>query len=237
MRAAISIFAILLVAGCSQSGLSPREGPHDYASYITTLYEKPEMIATPAAPPRFPVKLAIAQIGEMAPSQQVLERLQSERSLFAAVTSIPGMFSDWESHRSDNPAAVRENSRVQIERSPRLARDLGMDYLFVYGGTIDHDTHSNPLAFFDWTIIGAYIVPGKNVAASGKACGALIDLATGRVLLVSNVQDEKHSLSSTAASDGAELHMINTLRAELALRLAHQFVSDCKQRGTALIGG
>src|SRR5690606_33950752 len=69
-RAAASIVCGLLIAclGCTQVGLSSREQPgQDFSTYIHSLYDQP---AAPAAGETtlrqadFPVRLAVAQIGE-----------------------------------------------------------------------------------------------------------------------------------------------------------------------------
>src|SRR5439155_12462927 len=94
MRSAIRITTILAaaaLAGCTSNGLSPREvRGRDYSSYVLSMYD-PDVRASAgqdaAQPPAVatPARIAVAQVGEVAPPLEMLEVLRRDRLAFASV--------------------------------------------------------------------------------------------------------------------------------------------------------
>src|SRR5687767_6294874 len=178
MRALFTIAALVLsLAGCQRTGLSPQEQQGQYQNYIAALYDSPRVAGSPVASPGAatvpgatlagPIRLAVAQLGEVTPSADAIEQLRAQPQLFAVVQPLPAS-SDPARQYHNPPADPRGEAKVHLERMMRLAADLGTDYLYLYGGTVDYGTESNPLSVFDLTIIGAFIVPGKTVKAEAK---------------------------------------------------------------------
>src|SRR5688500_11085642 len=144
MKALTMTVLALVMVGC-QAGLSRRESPSDFGSFVTTLYDQ----QNPQAPGddgrgalRLPARGVAAQIGEVAPPESVMSILRTEWALFSDVRGMPGSFTDQRWH-NETAEATRQRAQQQVERMRRVATDLGGDYLYVYGGTIDHDTNSN----------------------------------------------------------------------------------------------
>ena len=93
MKHVFFILLVLSIAGCS-SGLSPRETrTQNYPAFIMSLYENPKP-PQPAPPPTLPMRIAIAQIGEIAPPQAMLDHLRQRGELFSRVEGIPAVFED-----------------------------------------------------------------------------------------------------------------------------------------------
>jgi len=230
MKNALSIVVLLAIAGCS-SGLSPRETrTQNYPAFILSLYDNPK----PAAPTQAltaPMKVAVAQIGEIAPPQAMLEQLRQHPELFSRVEGIPGVFEDAGSNGNSAPLnpSERQQVRERMARIQRLAQDVGMDYLFVYGGSVDHYVRENPLQVLDLTIVGAFVIPSREVRAAGKAAGALIDNRTGAVVLITSADTEKTGLASATTEDGKQKKVLEETRESLNLRLADQFAARCRE--------
>ena len=177
------------------------------------------------------MKVAIAQVGEIAPPQLMLDHLRQRDELFARVEGIPGLFE--ELYCSNNQGALNASERQQVRdrvsRLQRLAQDLGMDYLFIYGGSIDHYVRENPLQVLDLTIVGAFVVPSREIRAIGKAAGALIDVRSGAVVFITSADAEKTGLASATNEDGKQLKVLQDTRESLHLRLADQLAARCKE--------
>src|SRR5687767_12437367 len=84
--------AVALAAGCVENGLSLREeGRQTYTNYLYSEYD-PAAIAQSSAPatqPTYPIRVAVAQVGEVSPPLPLVERLRKETALFARVEGIP----------------------------------------------------------------------------------------------------------------------------------------------------
>ena len=226
----------VLLAGCTSSGLSPREvHGQDYSTYVYSMYDAPAN-AAPAKPVQLPATVAVAQIGEVAPPTAMLDVLRKDQQ-FSLVQSVPGV--DDVAAQADVPPdrviAAKREARVQSDRMLRYARDLGTRYLFLFGGTVDRSTTGTRMSLADVTIVGAFIVPSKSVKGEARASGSLIDVETGRVILSVSADSSKEILSATAAQDGNEIKMLHDLRDDVTVKLARQLTQRIKEKSA--LGG
>ena len=257
------------LAGCASTGLSPREASQqNYSSFVYSLYDDPAQAGAREAggeaehPPgrlKVPARVAVAQLGEVAPPEAFLEKLRAKPELFSRVQGISGITpstglaadaapAQYANYRYDSstggyvagpptpppaPPDPRERVRRDVAGMQRFARDIGADYLLVVGGTIDHATHGNALSILDLTIVGAFVVPSKEISAKATAAGALIDLETGRVVLTASADASKGGLAATATQDGGELGVLRRARDEVVDKLAASLVAECQRRQVA----
>jgi hypothetical protein len=200
----------------------------DYAKSVAALAEPTdgaggtaaaaEAAQAPRRPIVLPIKLAVAQLGEVSPPTAVLDRLRQETTAFAMVQPIPSITQDG-------------NEKPSAKSMRRLARDLNADYLFVYGGTIDHAITGTPLGAANLTIIGAYVVPSEKIHAQAKVSGSLIDIAPGAaggVLLTVSADDKDWALSPFAARDSDDMTLTRKVRERAVAKLMDQFVAKVK---------
>ena len=115
------------------------------------------------------------------------------------------------------------------------ARDLGADYLFLFGGTIDRKTTDSPMILANATIVGAFVVPGEVIQADARATGSLIDVASGRVVLAVSADAHDRRRASTVAREGDEIKMLESMRDELVRKLADQLKERIREKA-ALAG-
>jgi hypothetical protein len=204
----------LIFTGCETTGLSSRERAGvSYPNYILSLQVNSNSV--PAGPLKLPLKLAVAQIGEVAPPQSMIQKLTDNKSLVTSVTALP-MPADENNYDKDKKYDYAGN----LKNVCRLAKADGADQLFLLGGNIDTWAKNNMWSFLDWTIIGAYTVPGSRVHAEGKAAGVLIDVASGEPLIFVSVDNQTSALSPDMLIDGKSLDMRSRLRDELAVSLS-----------------
>src|SRR3954453_2944754 len=82
--------SFVLLAGCATGGLSPREtAQQNYSSFVYSLYDMPAPAGareeTSRTPARLvlPARVAVVQVGEVAPPQAFLAKLRGRPDLFS----------------------------------------------------------------------------------------------------------------------------------------------------------
>jgi hypothetical protein len=255
-RCVPAALSLALLAGCSSAGLSPREtGRQNYSSFVYSMYDLPGATAGASGdasrrPGRLvlPARVAVAQMGEVAPPNAFLDKLRGRPDLFTRVEAISGIPGNFQldpdpseagsgvvgpaSHNS-RAAAVGGDARRDLAAMQRMARDMGMDHLLVLGGTVDHSTHGNALSLLDLTIVGAFVAPSKEINARATAAGAMIDLDSGKVVLTASADASKGGLAATATQEGAQLGVLRRARDEVVNKLGDSLLAECKRRQAA----
>jgi hypothetical protein len=198
MKTILKLSAVIaaagLLAGCETTGLSPRESSGvSYPNYIFGLQTGPTN--APVPPPVPPIRLAVAQVGEPAPSSALLDQLAARRTLIASVSGLPlpgdaGNFG-WQ-NRENNMSA---DYAARVKTVCRLAKAGGADYVFLFGGDLDTWRKNNSFSILDLTLIGGTVVPGCQINLEGKGAGVLIESASGEPVFFVNA-DVKRSASS-----------------------------------------
>src|SRR6266446_5303494 len=92
-KSSILLIVSILAAGCT-FGRSHNERPaQTYPTFIMSLYDdaKPQR----ATPPVAPMRVAVAQVGELAPPQAMLDHLRQNKAMFQRVEGIPAVFDDY----------------------------------------------------------------------------------------------------------------------------------------------
>jgi hypothetical protein len=224
-----------LVAGCASDGLSPRETPgRDYSLYVNSMYELPASHTRRApAELRFPTQLAVAQIGEVAPPAEMLRELRKQTTLFARVEGLPGTTSapvDRHARWNLDDNAPAAGAREHLRGMCRLARDMGLTHLLVFGGTIDHATNTTGLAAADLTIIGAFVMPSREIRATARASAALIDVESESVVLIASADNDRTKLTPAIGQDNDRLKLMQSMRDTLIDELTTNFIAQCSQR-------
>ena len=224
--------------GCASTGLSAREVPgQSQSTYIRALYDAPSPTgqgnATAAAkPPRpfqGPAKLAVAQVGEVAPPEALLMGLRGHPQQFSRVEAVPAVP---EAHEYSRGGTVRptdaDHARRHIDTLCDIATSMNMDYLLLVGGTIDHETNATPLSILNLTIVGAFIVPSDQTRAHLKATAAMIDLQTRQVVSISSAEIKGGHLTPAVSTDGEGVHLFKRLGDQAATELAQRVLEDCQ---------
>jgi hypothetical protein len=232
--ASAAALALAVLAGCDSTGLSPREGAgRNFSSYVYALQPHAAATDTAPAPLALPTRLAVAQVGEVSPPTSFLNKLRAHPSLFSRVEGVTGAVSV-EPQRADpagdSTITAAERARAEVEGIRRLAREMGMDHLLLVGGTVDQVTKENGLSLLDLTVVGAFVVPSKQVDAEARASGALIDVASGRVTLFASADASRGRLASSATQTSGEIDVLREARDEVLEKLAAEVIAQCEQQ-------
>ena len=236
----MGIAALAMASGCSTSGLSPHEGGQQ--SYPMLMYTATEPYAVPSAGPtpiRTPARVAVAQIGEVAPPQAMVDGLRSHPELFRRVVPVSGVFTSPEaeaSARGYNPGEQPSRPDAQADQLAHMrsmAAGLGMDYLLVFGGTIDHGNQGSGLQLLDLTIVGAFVVPSHGVTVNGRAAGSLIDVHTGQIVMDYSAESKGTGAAPSAFVDNVEQASVQRNRDDLIQKLTADVVGQMSDEAKA----
>ena len=220
----VAVTTVCLLAGCESEGLSPREtATVSYPNYILSLESGP---SGPTGAPRkivAPIRLAVAQIGEDAPPEAMLDKLAGQKSLVASVTGLP--------LPADNFSPFGRFARQAPDyASPAkalcgLAQSAGADYVLIIGGTLDSWRHDNSLSALDATIVGGAIVPAAKINVEGRGAGTLISTATCRPVLFVSADTRTSGMSPDFLVNGKTAALDAQVRDQLAAKLTEQFLN------------
>ncbi len=225
VQSAVAVAAICLLAGCASAGLSPHEtAAVSYPNYILSLESAttgpasaPEKIVTP-------IRLAVAQIGEDAPPETLLDKLAGQKTLVASVTGLPLPDENQLSYGRFGRQAADYASRVKAVCG--LARVAGADYIFIVGGSLDSWQQNNLLSVLDATIVGAAIVPAAKIHVEGRGAGVLISTATCRPVLFVSADTHISGMSPDFLVDGKTAALDAQVRDQLAAKLTDRFLTQ-----------
>jgi rhombotail lipoprotein len=234
VASAAAALSLAALAGCESSGLSPREaGARTVSSSLHALYDVP-LPAGEHRPARLtlPTSVAVVQVGETAPPTSFLNALRARPDLFTRVEGLSGAsgIAAFRHYPNDSTVTAQSEARRDVERLQQIARDMGMNHLLLVGGTIDQVTKDNNLAVLDLTIIGAFVLPSKQVEAEARASGALVDLESGRVALVASAGTSKSRGASTATQSAGKIDVLRDARDEVLEKLAADVIKQCQSR-------
>ena len=227
VQSVIAVTAVCLLAGCDTTGLSPRESAGvNYPNYILSLQtgdgNAPEKVSTP-------IKLAVAQVGEAAPSEAMLNTLAAKKSLVASVTALPlpgGADNGLPYNNVTRSFSRNVDYQDKVKALCGVARATGADYVFLFGGDMDSWQENNPLSVLDITIVADALVPGTKIHVEGKGAGALISTATCRPILFVSADAKDSASSPDYLSSGKTMSMEAAVRDQLAAKLTEQLLNS-----------
>jgi hypothetical protein len=217
--------AVCLLAGCETTGLSSRErAGASYPNYILSL--QPGGTNAPAQKPVVPIRLAVAQVGESAPPETMLDQLTAQPTLVASVVALPlpgepENYSNYNYNRANHPG---EDYAALVKSICSLAHAAGADYVFLFGGNIDSWQENNSLSVFDITLIGGVILPGSKINLEGKGAGVLIESATGKPVLFVSTEAKKSASSPDMLAEGKTTGLRTQVRDELVRQLTGELL-------------
>ncbi len=219
---------LAIFCGCESTGLSVREtGMQNVSNYMMALGDSaPTTMPLHAARPKLPIRLAVAQVGEVAPLTSFMEPLKKQDKLIAqldAIPSAPGQFyptynRTYYGPQMSNPR--EEAARSQVDALCRTAEQLGDEYLFLFGGNIDHTTVRNGLGVLNLTVVGGFFVPSREMSGEGRATGALVELQSRRIVAIASAQAQEKSVGAAFTDEKTRLAMLKSIRDKLTADLA-----------------
>jgi hypothetical protein len=233
LLAPIIVTCGLLLSGCAASKLSVRETDgRDLTAYMSAVRVSSFDQTASAQPAALPASIAIAQVGEVAPPDEMLDTLREQTDLFTDVQGISGDDPRGRLYRfSDKNDAAAVSGHLESMLS--FASNIGADYLVVYGGTIDASEGGTPLRLLDLTIVGAFILPGHELVAEAKASAIVLDVRSGLPLTTATASDDSRRFSSSVGLSGARAKQMRSLRDSTINEMTEQLIERFSKLETA----
>ena len=199
--------AVSVLAGCESNGLSNREHSGvDYANYVLSLpVNQPDAMSKKTT---LPIRLAVAQIGEPAPPSSMLASLAARPDLVTLAIGLP--------LPGEKQAGGYEG---RVQSLCKLAKASGADYVFLFGGNEDSWSEGNFLRIFDFTVIGAVLIPATEIVLEGKGAGVLIDASTREPVFLVNVETKGSKYSPDWFADDRTVGLSAQCRDQLVRKL------------------
>ena len=221
----IIAFAVV-VSGCYTTGLSMREkGSFNYTNLVYGLYDGDEAARTESVKLEKPIRLAVAQVGENAPPEAMLNVLADKKYLISKMAIIPAS-SNESNYYTEQKVPTQQEFSKRMKGMRNLAKDMGTDYIFLFGGSADYGTTASWLQLLDLTVVGGFIIPSNKIKAEGRAVGALINVDTGKVIFMVNSEDKiEKNMPTYLAYDQQEAVVVN-LRDKLVEKITNNFIEE-----------
>ena len=157
---------------------------------------------------RFPARIGLARIGKVGYAGGLVALPTDEAQSWAALRDRLGpSFGEFVPISPMIASMVEENvqatymgdrvatARHVIETIRLAAARQHLDAVLIYEVDASADTRSNPLSIGEWTLIGSFILPSRDVKAIGVAQAMLIDVRNGYPYgqITSTVDDKSES--------------------------------------------
>ncbi len=122
--------------------------------------------------------------------------------------------------------------RDAVEKIRIAAARQHMDAVLIYQTHYTADSADTVLSIVDWTIIGAFMLPGQSIEATAFASALLIDVRNGYPYGTADAVVDRDTLSTTFGRRAAGAELGGEARAAAALELVtevEQMMFDLKQ--------
>ncbi len=188
---------------------------------------------------RFPARIGLARIdnGRMAP----IPAAEAEAWAAAAQSLGPGFGTFVPVNRlvaemlapavSEGDSHLRQLRHV-VEKIRLGAARQHLDAVLIYQTHYTADAAENALSIADWTIVGAFLLPGQSIEATAFASALLVDVRNGYPYGTADTVVDRDTLSTTYGSWSATAELGEEARNAAALALVadvEQMMLDLRQ--------
>lgn len=215
-----ALFASVLVSGCETASIQTTSGS-EYLSRYSAAYTEggagPDgvdadvrRIAAVEPDLRFPARIGLARIekgrlsavpqGEAETWMETAQNLGSGYGEFVPVSPLVAeMVSPSRTHATQAREAVADIRRGAARQH--------LDYVLVYEVAANSARESNLLAIADLTLIGAFVLPSRNVKVRSAASAVLLDVRNGYPYGTASATASDSALARPVASYDVELNL------------------------------
>lgn len=215
-----TILALLLIAtaGCTPAYHKREIGASAFGELVYSLYTEDSVKPPRTIAPRPPLRIGVAEIGEIAPLHAFRQVLEARPDLVSEVVSLPSP-----DQLAADPSDTEHFER-RVARMRRLALDLGVEWIFVFGGHVDSNRLLTAPAILDITIVPAFFLPSHEIRGAGKSAGALVHAASGRVEFLLDAESERVRRAPAFFVDQKQATQLRRMRGRPMTDLARQLL-------------
>ena len=181
---------------------------------------------------RFPARIGLARIGDgdlsPIPTQEAEAWAAAAQRLgpgFGTFVPVNRLIAEIIVPSPGGRAAGFPQLRHIVEKIRLGAARQHLDAVLIYQTHYTADTADNILAIADWTIIGAFMLPGQSIDATAFASALLIDVRNGYPYGTADAVVDRDTLSTTFGRRSASAELGEEARTAAALQL----VSDVEE--------
>ena len=194
-----------------QSGTVPEDGiarEMQLDAEVAALYKVAPQIS-------FPARIALVRLnnygeitrpgeGEIADFSKLAEKLGPEFGEFLVLDPVMAEMA------AETVEAQEQNARANLRRGAALIK---ADYALAY--TVDSSSRSseNVLSITDWTIIGLWLAPSRNVRADSVAQAAFIDIRTGLPMGSTSAEADSEAIARFSTEHSRKRDLAETAEA------------------------
>ncbi len=238
MSLSLAAVAVLALAGCGYN-VQTSSGADYLSGYSkaglaeeTAIDERVFEVAAVEPTLRFPARIGLARIdnGEMSAIPEAeaeawvaaAQRLGPRFGTFVPVNRLVAeMVAPTVGYRD---ASINRLTHV-VEKIRLGAARQHLDAVLIYETHYTADATDNVLSIADWTIVGAFLLPGQSIEATAFASALLVDVRNGYPYGTADTVADRDTISTAYGSRSAG----NALGEEARTLAALQLVTDVEQ--------
>ncbi len=217
------------LSGYSESGLIEETGIDQRVREVAAI--EPNL--------QFPARIGLARIDKgglsSIPSAEAgawaaaAERLGPTFGTFVPVNRLVAeMVAPQQPHQRNEADRLRQ----AVEQIRLAAARQHIDAVLIYQTHYTADTTDNLLSIADWTIIGAFMLPGQSIDATAFASALLVDVRNGYPYGTADTVVDRETIATTWGSDSVGAELGDEARSAAAVLLVddvEQMMLDLKQ--------
>ncbi|WP_427450094.1 hypothetical protein [Litorimonas sp. WD9-15] len=173
---------------------------------------------------RFPARIGLARIerGQLVsvPADEAVHWSEAASTLgaeFGQFVPVSPLIADMV-----DPANYREPRNV-VDHIRKGSARQHLDYVIAYEVTDMADTASNELGFADWSILGLFVLPSRDLKAESSASAILLDVRNGYPYLTGSTFADKKGISTFMGQGGREKKLKDKARSIAVQQIAAEF--------------
>lgn len=121
-----------------------------------------------------------------------------------------------------DPEKYREPQNV-VDHIRKGSARQHLDYVIAYEVTDMVDRASNELGFADWSILGLFVLPSRDLKAESSASAILLDVRNGYPYLTGSTFADKKGISTFMGQGGREEKLKDKARSVAVQQIAAEF--------------
>ena len=211
--AALAMIALAL-GGC-RAGVQTTSGIEFLSSYPTSgLIEETDIdqrvreVAAVEPTLRFPARIGLARIHDgmlsAIPAAEAEAWIEAERRLgpeYGTFVPVSRLIAEMVTPAGSRPGPGSTRLRQAVEMIRLGAARQHLDAVLIYETHYITDATDNVLSIADFTIIGAFLLPGQSIDATAFASALLVDVRNGYPYGTANASIDRDRIATLAAAD------------------------------------
>ncbi len=177
-----------------------------------------------------PIKIAVAEVGEITPAPAIMNSLLKQKKLFTILAELPGP--DMNIPRRIDPeircreSYWRNRQNASLKAMFKAADNCGADFVLLISGRIVFSEQSDAWSALNILILPMFFMKSQKITANGQVSAILYESNTGAVRMVTNATLKDTESTAMAFTGNKVESMINPSVKKLSEKLAANVAAD-----------